>query len=209
MRITKLGHAAVRLERDGRAVVIDPGTFTEPEAVDGVVGVFVTHEHADHLDPDALRRTDAPIYAGAGAAAAVRRQAPELAERLTEVAAGEELAVAGFRVTVHGETHAVIHDDIPRISNVAYCFDDEVFHPGDSFTPPPQPVPVLLMPLHAPWLRLADAVDYARVASSRTVLAIHDGLLNATGLAVSARLATQLLESAGLTYSRLEPGRDL
>ena len=32
MRITKFGHACVRLEHDGKVVVVDPGMFTDPEA---------------------------------------------------------------------------------------------------------------------------------------------------------------------------------
>ncbi len=60
MRITKFGHACVRLEHDGRSIVLDPGMFTEPEAVDGAGAVLITHEHPDHYQPDLLRRTDCP-----------------------------------------------------------------------------------------------------------------------------------------------------
>ena len=62
MRITKLGHACVRVEHDGQVLVVDPGAFSEPEAVDGATTVLVTHEHVDHLDVEHLRRTDAPVY---------------------------------------------------------------------------------------------------------------------------------------------------
>ena len=48
MRITKFGHACVRVEHDGVTVVIDPGVFTDVEAVDGADAVLITHEHADH-----------------------------------------------------------------------------------------------------------------------------------------------------------------
>ena len=51
MKITKYTHACVRLERDGRVLVIDPGNFSEPEAVDGADAVIITHSHADHLEP--------------------------------------------------------------------------------------------------------------------------------------------------------------
>ena len=30
MRITKFGHACVRVEHDGTTLVLDPGVFTEP-----------------------------------------------------------------------------------------------------------------------------------------------------------------------------------
>jgi L-ascorbate metabolism protein UlaG (beta-lactamase superfamily) len=35
MRITKFGHACIRIEHDGHTIVVDPGGFTQPEAVDG------------------------------------------------------------------------------------------------------------------------------------------------------------------------------
>src|SRR4051812_50145629 len=62
MRITKFGHACVRLEHDGSVVVVDPGAFTDVQAVDGATAVLITHEHLDHLDLDRLRATDAPIW---------------------------------------------------------------------------------------------------------------------------------------------------
>src|SRR2546425_11556262 len=55
MRLTKMGHACVRLEKDGRILVIDPGTLTEPEALDGAEAVLITHEHPDHVDMDRFR----------------------------------------------------------------------------------------------------------------------------------------------------------
>lgn len=209
MRITKFGHAAVRIERDGAALVIDPGVFTEPEAVDGVAAVLVTHEHFDHLDVDRLRRAEVPVYAGEGVAQALREQAPDVAERLQVVREGDEVVAAGMRVTVHGEQHAVIHDDIPRIMNTGFCVEDEVYHPGDSWTAPPHPVPTLLVPVHAPWMRLAEAVDFARAHATGTALAVHDGLLNDHGLAVTENMLGGLLESFSQEYRRLEPGSDL
>lgn len=209
MRITKFGHAGVRVEHNGAALVVDPGGFTEPEAVDGVSAVLVTHEHADHFDVDRLRRADAPVYAGAGVEAAMLQQAPDLAERLNTVRDGDEVEVAGIRFTVHGEQHAVIHPDIPRIVNTAFCIEDEVFHPGDSFTMPPHRVPTVLLPVHAPWMRAADAVDFARAASSRQAVAIHDGLLNNTGISITDRVIGGLLKASGQEFRHLAPGQDL
>ena len=62
MRITKFGHSCIRLEHDGKVVVVDPGMFTDPEAVDGADAVVITHEHPDHYLPDHLARTDAPVF---------------------------------------------------------------------------------------------------------------------------------------------------
>ena len=56
MRLTKFGHACVRLEDGDRRLVIDPGTYTDAEALSGATGVLVTHEHADHVDVDKLEQ---------------------------------------------------------------------------------------------------------------------------------------------------------
>lgn len=209
MRLTKFGHACVRLERDGQALVIDPGGFTEPEAVDGADAVLVTHEHPDHLDLDRLRRADATVWTNAAVSDAIATQAPDLAERVRVVAEGDAFEAAGFAVSVHGAVHELIHPDIPRIANTAYLVDDGLFHPGDSWTPPPRPVPTLLVPVYAPWMRIAQAADFARSHAAGQAVAIHDGMLNDNGLAVVGRVMARLLEQAGIGYVRLEPGTDL
>ncbi|UBU08804.1 MBL fold metallo-hydrolase [Nonomuraea gerenzanensis] len=59
MLLTKFGHACVRVEKDGRRLVIDPGGLTEPQALDGADAVLVTHEHFDHFSEERLRRAAA------------------------------------------------------------------------------------------------------------------------------------------------------
>ena len=97
MRITKLGHACVRIEHDGTTVVIDPGVFTDPSAVDGVDAVLVTHEHPDHYLAAHLEAADAPVLTIEAVAAKIREDAPAVAERLTVVTPGSSF-VAGLPV---------------------------------------------------------------------------------------------------------------
>jgi L-ascorbate metabolism protein UlaG (beta-lactamase superfamily) len=208
MRITKFGHACVRIEHDGQVVVIDPGAFTEREAVDGATAVLVTHEHIDHLHVDHLRATDAPVFT----IEAVRKQIADadqaVAERVTVVSPGEQFD-AGLPVTAVGELHAVIHEDLPRFNNSGYVVDvghSRVYHPGDALTPPGGPVDVLFLPIHAPWSRISEVVDFGRAVGAGRAVAVHDGLLNDTGLAVVGRNLDALL---GESYLRLVPGSDL
>ena len=55
MRMTKLGHSCVRLERDGQAIVLDPGVWSGADPLAGANAVLITHEHADHLDTGVVR----------------------------------------------------------------------------------------------------------------------------------------------------------
>ena len=209
MRITKFGHACVRLEHDGSVVVVDPGAFTDVEAVDGATAVLITHEHLDHLDLDLLRATDAPIWTIEAVRAQIAAGDPAVAERVTVVSPGEQFD-AGLPVTVVGELHAVIHEDLPRIHNSGYVVDvgdTRVYHPGDAFTPPGGPVDVLCLPIHAPWSRISEVIDFAREVGAAQSVAVHDGMLNDTGLAVVGRNLENLLPEG--SYRRLEPGSDL
>jgi len=210
MTITKLGHARVSLEHDGKVLVLDPGGWTEPDAVDGATAVLITHEHADHLSLDNLRRNDAPVFTIDAVARQIAEQDPAVAERVTVVKPGEQLDV-GVPVTVVGEQHAVIHPDIPRITNSGYLVtlgDLRVYHPGDALTAPSQDVDVLCVPVHAPWSKISEVVDFAREVGAPRSVGIHDGLLNENGLALVARLLDGLTGDQQ-EYVRLAPGQSL
>jgi L-ascorbate metabolism protein UlaG (beta-lactamase superfamily) len=213
MRLTKFGHACVRIEHGDAVVVLDPGGFTEREAVDGASAVLVTHEHADHLDIDHLRATDAPVYTIESVRAAIAAADGDVAERVRVVAPGEHFDV-GVPVTAVGELHAVIHEDIPRVSNSGYLLDvagTGVFHPGDALTAPEdgRTVDVLLLPVHAPWSKISEVIDFARQIGARRSYAVHDGLLNDTGHAIVGRNLHLLLDDDDHGYERIEPGHDL
>ncbi|MFJ4602353.1 MBL fold metallo-hydrolase [Streptomyces griseoluteus] len=136
MKLTKRGHACVRLENDGGVLVIDPGLWSEEDAAAGADAILVTHEHFDHFDEERLRfALEANPAAGLWAPAVVADQvAAAFPNRVHTVGEGDALTLAGFDVQVHGEWHAMIHPDIPRISNVGYFVDGSVFHPGDALT---------------------------------------------------------------------------
>ena len=212
MRITKFGHACVRVEHDGHVLVLDPGAWSEPEAVDGATAVLVTHEHADHLSLEHLRRTDAPVFTIDAVARAIEQQGgADVAERVTVVGPGQSFD-AGLPVTAVGELHAVIHEDLPRFHNSGFLVEaggTRLYHPGDAFTEPGQDVDVLCLPVHAPWSKVAEVVDFGRAVAAPRVLAVHDGLLNDRGLALVERLVGGMLGERGHTYERLEPGTAL
>ncbi|MFI9641972.1 MBL fold metallo-hydrolase [Micromonospora sp. NPDC051925] len=204
MRLTKYSHSCLRIERDGAVLVVDPGVFSEPAALDGADAVLVTHEHPDHLDVPALtRRLDRepiPVY-GPAALTAVLGDA---AQALTPVAPGDTFTAAGIPVRAVGGRHAVIHPDIPVVENVGYLLDGTVYHPGDAlFVPEDVEVETLFAPIHAPWSKFSEVVDFIRAVAPRRAYALHDALLNANGYGVLDRQYTALSRT---DYQRLEPG---
>jgi L-ascorbate metabolism protein UlaG (beta-lactamase superfamily) len=211
MRITKFGHACVRVQTDGGVVVLDPGVFTDAGALDGADAVLITHEHADHVHPEHLRGTDVPIWTIAAVERMLREQAPDVAERVTVVRPGDRLDIAGAAVEVVGEKHAVIHPDYDRFDNSGYVLESggsSLYHPGDALTPPGRAVDVLLAPVSAPWLKVSEAVDFVREVAAPTSLAIHDRVYSDIGLDMVAAHMGNLLP-AGQAFERREPGEDL
>jgi hypothetical protein len=110
---------------------------------------------------------------------------------------------------VHGELHAEIHPEIPRIANVGFLVGGQVFHPGDALTVPDEPVPTLLLPVHAPWSKTAELIDYLRAVHADQAFALHDGLLNDVGLGMVAGLLAERGPGTPTPYSRLAPGESV
>ena len=108
MRLTKYGHACVRLEDGDQVLVIDPGEYSEPEALVQPASCSSPRARRPHRRrPAGGRRQANPgltvhTYGG-------------LAETLggTAVAAGDSFTAAGFSVTAVGGQHAEIIDGLP------------------------------------------------------------------------------------------------
>ncbi|NYD43473.1 MBL fold metallo-hydrolase [Nocardioides panaciterrulae] len=211
MRITKFGHACVRIEHAGRTVVLDPGMFTDAEALDGADAVLITHEHPDHYLAEHLRGTDAPVFTIADVAARIREDAPDVAERVTVVSPGESFD-PGIPARAVGELHAVIHPEFPRFHNSGYvltCGEESLYHPGDALTGPGQAVDVLCVPVSAPWMRASEAIEFARAVKAPRNLAIHDRVYSEAGLRIIDQHMEAFLPKEGLAYVRRDDGQDL
>ncbi|MBV2153485.1 MBL fold metallo-hydrolase [Kitasatospora sp. SUK 42] len=210
MRITKFGHACVRIEHGGTTVVVDPGMFTDPAAMAGADAVLITHEHMDHFEESRLRAAlEADPALRVWTNSAVAAQLEGVGQRVTAVGEGDAFEVGGIAVSAHGEWHAEIHPDIPLVKNVGFLFDGRVFHPGDSFTLPPHAVDTLLLPLTAPWSKISETVDYLREARPRQAVPVHEAVLSPIGLSVYTRLAGPEGLGAGIGLNVLGEGEGI
>ncbi|MCX5427943.1 MBL fold metallo-hydrolase [Streptomyces sp. NBC_00257] len=205
LTLTKKTHSCIRLEKDGRTLAIDPGGFSEQDAAIGADAILVTHEHPDHFDEGRLRAAlDADPAAEIWTLRSVAdRLAAAFPGRVHTVGNGDTFTAAGFDVQVHGELHAVIHPDIPRITNIGFLVDGSLFHPGDALTVPDHPVDTLMLPVMAPWNKISEVIDYVREVKPRRAIDIHDALL--TDLARPI-YDNQIGSLGGTDHGRLAPG---
>jgi L-ascorbate metabolism protein UlaG (beta-lactamase superfamily) len=208
MQLTRFGHSCVRLDLDARAVVIDPGTYSDAAAaLHGASAVLVTHEHADHLDADAVR-------AAAAANSSLRVFAPpsvadllaDLGDQVTALEPGTSLDVAGFPVRTFGGQHALIHPAIPVVANLGYLIAGAVYHPGDSFTVPPESVHTLLIPTAAPWSKAAEVIDFAVAVRAPQAFQIHDALITDAYATIVEGHLDRIASPFGVTFQHLATG---
>ena len=208
MKLTKWTHSCVTLEKDTGKLVLDPGAFSEVDAaLAGASAVLITHEHADHVQVDAVRAALAADDAlTLHAPQPVVDQFAEFGARVTAVQGGGAFDVAGFGIRTFGDRHAVIHLRLPVVANVGYLVDDEVFHPGDSLTVPEAPVGTLLLPVAAPWSRVSETVDYAIAVRAARTLPIHEAAYSDFAQGMANGLVEQTLSGFGCAYDVVAAG---
>jgi hypothetical protein len=88
--------------------------------------------------------------------------------------------IEGLPVEVFGESHAVIHRDLPGLPNRGYLIGGRLYLPGDSLQVPATAVEILGVPVAAPWMAIKEAVEFLRSVHPRIAFPIHEKLLAAT-----------------------------
>lgn len=209
MRLTKLEHAALILEKEGSMLIVDPGSFTTPiteAAATDVVAVVITHEHGDHWTPDQLQRIitqspEAKIFAPEGVALVATGFA------ITVVAPGDSVAVGPFSLRFFGGRHAEIHSSIPIVDNVGVLVDEQLYYAGDSFfIPEGLEVDVLAVPAGAPWLKISEVMDYVLTVAPKRSFPTHEMVLSAPGKNMANDRIEWATEQNGGTFFPLNPG---
>lgn len=205
MRITKREHACLDIEKAGKRLIIDPGSFTAAFTPDNIAAVVVTHEHPDHWTPEHLKRIlDAnpgiPLYGPPGVVAAAKEF------DVTPVADGDELSVGGFTLQFFGRDHAVIHSSIPIINNVGVLVDGTLYYPGDSYTVPPVTVELLAVPAGGPWVKIGEVIDFVLTVRANKTFPTHTAPLSPVGVGMVNKRLTEQVAKFGGTYLPVEPG---
>lgn len=202
MEITKYKHACVVLTKNNQSLVIDPGEWSDDFIVpENVIGAVVTHEHSDHFDLKKLtaiiaKNPKAYIYAHVSIIA----QLGELPGLAVKVGATEK--IGDFTARFVGGTHAGIHPDFSVPVNLGVIVDDGAFYyPGDSYTVPNCAVEVLAVPASAPWMKVAEAMDFITAVKPHRCFPTHNTLLSAEGHALTNSWLEKAASSCGTHFS--------
>lgn len=181
MQLTHFGHSCLRADFTHTSVLFDPGSFAHGfEGMTDLSAILITHQHPDHVDTTRLpalcaANPNAVVYADPQTAAL-------LGPPCQALQVGDEVSLGELTIRAVGGHHAVIHPDIPVIDNVSYLVGDaehpaRLMHPGDALFVPNEPVDVLAAPATAPWMSIAQTIDYLRAVAPARTVPIHQGLI--------------------------------
>lgn len=114
LHIVLIGHGSLRFDWDGKVIYVDPfGKVGDYASMPPASLVLVTHEHADHLDPEALGKV-----AGAATPIIINGAGLERLGRGTVLANGQSTTAAGIPIQA-----------VPAYNLVHKRADGEFYHP--------------------------------------------------------------------------------
>lgn len=179
---------------------MDPGNYNATPDVEGVDVILITHEHDDHCYLDAIkqilaRNPQAEIVTHD----AVGKKLATAGIAFTQIKDGQEIVRNGVSISSHGTQHARLHPDIPVISNTGYVIAHTFYYAGDSFCDPKIPIEILALPTIGSWMKIEEAIEYAKKLKPKLVFPVHDGIL-----IPQSRMSAQKTFSTTLGPSNIE-----
>lgn len=209
MKIMKYGHSCLLVEVNGVRIITDPGKWNPLPDVDAIDAIVITHEHQDHCDIPQVKAlvVRSPAVRVITHDTMVKQLAEEgvTAETIED---GGVVDVSGVNIESYGSAHACIYGDVSPCRNTGYLINNELFAPGDALHDiPSKPVRILALPTGGPWMRLSEAIDYAKSVKPEIVFPIHDAMyVEEYRGDLIPRIVGGNLESVGITFVDLAAG---
>ncbi len=216
MKIKKLGHCCMVIDIGGTRILTDPGApdysgVTKDEK--DISLVLITHEHSDHLHVDSLKKI---LENNPNATVITNSSVGKILDgeniKYTKVEDGEEYEFNGIQIKGFGELHAKIYEDFGQVQNTGYMIDS-MCYPADSFNIPEKfimsggKVDILALPVAGPWMKISDAIDYAKKLNPRIVIPVHDGMIKEFA-AFLYTIPKYFLEKVNIEFKKLEIGKE-
>jgi L-ascorbate metabolism protein UlaG (beta-lactamase superfamily) len=186
----------------------DPGSFsTMQNDVKNISAVIITHEHTDHLHIDSLVKVlqnnpGIPVITNSS----VGKLLKEAGIEYEVVENKQKTSIKGITIIGFGNEHAEIYGTYGRVQNTGYMIDT-LCYPGDAFTKPKQKVDILALSASGPWMRIKDAIDFAKELKPRVTFPVHDAIL----LPISSfipKIMGHFLNEVGIEFKVLELGKE-
>lgn len=198
------------VEVNGKRIMTDPGSYSTLQKEENNIDVILfTHEHQDHFHLESLQTVlannpNAKIITNKS----VGKLLDESGIKYALVSDGESMEVDGVLIEGFGKSHEEIFESFGLVENTGYFINNTLFYPGDAFYNPQKPVDILALPVAGPWMRMKQAIEYAKEMKPRICFPIHDGMIQPDKPGPLYVLPPKILEPLGIEFKVLELGKD-
>lgn len=178
MKITKFGHCCFLIEEQGIKILTDPSVFSDlgNDLLDIDVILF-THKHQDHLNIESLRKilknNNSEIFTNSSVGKILSAEGI----RYQTLEDGQKISIRGIEIEAFGNEHEEIYQDMNKVQNTGYLIAEKLFYPGDAFYNPEKNIEILALPVAGPWLKIKDAIEYAKLIHPKICFPVHDGFI--------------------------------
>ena len=90
--------------------------------------------------------------------------------------------------------------------NTGYFVAGKFYFPGDAFHDPKRPIDVLALPVAGPWMKISEAIDFAKLVKPRIAFGVHDGMIVPEFSGFAAMMLKNFLKPDGIVYVALGTG---
>ncbi|MHB8902043.1 MAG: MBL fold metallo-hydrolase [Thermoguttaceae bacterium] len=209
LAMTFIGHGTLMFQFDGKVVHVDPvGQFADYASLPKADLILVTHDHGDHLDPDAIAAIsgpDTPVLLTENARGKLGRGQVMKNGDVRELLGIKVEAVPAYNVVQQRSPGKPYHAKGDGNGYVITFGDKRVYVAGDTENIPEMAdlkgVDVAFLPMNLPYTMTPEMVaDAARTLKPRILYPYHYGETD------TARLAPLLKDLEG-TEVRIRPLR--
>ncbi len=171
MKITKYLHSCLLIEEQGKTILIDPGNYIYEAKIfplstlSQLDYLLITHEHADHFHIPFIKEIlakfpDTQIISNESVVSLLEKEGIQASSEGND------------NITFNPVPHEDVVLSVPPL-NILFTLFGKFADPGDSHHFSTN-VPILALPIQAPWGSFADAIKLAEAISPKFVIPIHD-----------------------------------
>lgn len=209
MKIKKIGHCCFVVEpKEGVRIMTDPGAYSILQITEkNINAILITHEHQDHLHIDSLKdilknNLEALVITNSSVGLILDKENI----KYIKVEEGEKHEIDGVVISGFGNVHAQIYEDFGRVQNTGYMIDN-LCYAGDSFSYPDSDVDILALPVAGPWMKISEAIDYAKNIHPRICFPVHDAIMQDFASFVW-KIPETILKENNILFKKLEIGKE-
>jgi len=211
MEITKLGHCCLVIKVGELTILTDPGMFTDAQnSLTNIDLVLITHEHADHFHIESLKqilKNNPNLKVMTNTAVGKLLEKENIAHEIVED--GQNQLVKDVLIEGFGTTHAEVYKSITPVQNTGYLIAGRFFMPGDALHVPAKQVEILALPVAGPWIKISEAIDYAKAVKPKKCFPVHDAIIAKEARGFFSNLPANELAKEGIELHMIEDGKSV